>query len=563
MLLLATAWRLPAPDWDAPAPDAHLAIAAHPDERFLLGVAQATPLWGDPCITSPDFPYGHLPIYVARLFILVAPGADPLFTLRLFSGLLGVMLVALSGAWGYRLVGGHGPAARRAALLAAAWMTGSPFAIQQARFYSVDVLGAILAAGAILATTRRRWPLAGALAGLALACKASLAWCALTVMVGYGLWLVNCRSQVRGRGSRGESCRLPGADYGLKVKRRELYHVSCFVFQVLFPFLFAFALASPWALLRPVTAWRGAAVQAMMVSGHFDFPYTRQYAGTWPFLYPLIQMALWGLGPATTLLGLVGLGEALLRWRRGSFTLRLACLWTLLFFLMTAGLYVKFPRYLLPLYPLWTAWAAWGCVKMIAAPLVRRIVEMTALATTLLLGWAQLAVYTRPHPWIVASQWLYTNVPAGATVAVEEWDHALPVPLPEGDATRYTTLTVPVFNEETADKAGQLATLAQTADVIVLASRRGYGALARQPLRYAATLAWYTALLREREVIAFGRCPHIGPLALTDDPPADAGLPVSLSLAERCDTRYALRLPHLDESFRVYDAPSVLLLLRK
>lgn len=186
--MLATALRLPKPDWDAAAPDVRLAIAAHPDERFLLGVAQATPLWSDPCAASPDFPYGHLPVYVARLFVITAPNADPLFVMRLFSGLLGVLLVALTGAWGRALAGRRNPAGMWGALLAAALMAFAPFSIQQARFYSVDVLGAILASGAILAATRHRWTLAGALSGLAFACKASLAWCAVVVVVGYGLW---------------------------------------------------------------------------------------------------------------------------------------------------------------------------------------------------------------------------------------------------------------------------------------------------------------------------------------------------------------------------------------
>ncbi len=527
LLLLATALRLPAPDWDAPATEAGFAIAAHPDERFLVAVAQATPLWGDPGAAAPDFPYGHLPVYMARLFVLAASSADPLIPLRLFSGLLGVLLVALAGAWGRALAGNRGAAGRWGALLSTALLTFAPFPIQQARFYTVDVLGALFASGAILAATRRRWALAGVLAGLALACKASLVWCVVVVVLGWWVW---------------------GTPRLLST-----------VHRLLFPFLLAFTLASPWAVLRPVTAWNGPMMQALMTSGRFDFPYTRQYAGTLPFLYPLMQMALWGLGPATTLLGLDGLTMVLQR-RRWSFTTCLAGIWTLLYFLVTAGLYVKFPRYLLPLYPLWTAWAAAACVRRQRLTAVRWPLAAPALALTALLGWAQSSIYTAPHPWIAASQWIYANVPAGATVAVEAWDHALPVPLPEGDAERYTPLSLPVFDEDTPQKRTELATAARTAEVIVLASRRGYGALARQPARYAATLAWYADLLRKREIIAFGRCPHVGPVALSDDPLADAGLAAPLSLAERCGTRYALRLPRLDESFRVYDAPMVLLL---
>jgi len=543
LLLLATALRLPAPDWDAPSSDVGMAMAAHPDERFLLGVAQATPLWGDPNAASPDFPYGHLPVYVARLFVLVAPTADPLIALRLFSGLIGVLLVALAGAWGHTLAGRRGAAAEWGALLAAALMACAPFAIQQARFYTVDPLGAALASGAILAATRRRWPLAGMLSGLALACKTSLAWCAVVVGVGYVLWVIQIHL----------------APYTSRLLST-VYHL---LVHVLLPLTLAFVLASPWAVLRPAASWNGPAIQALMAAGRFDFPYTRQYARTWPFLYPLVQMALWGLGPAATLLGIVGMVAAWRRWRRLPFTPGLAIVWMLTYFLMTAGLYVKFPRYLLPLYPVWAGWAASACVRRQKSHVVRRGLAVPALVTTALLGWAQVSIYTAPHPWIAASQWIYANVPAGSTIAGEEWDHTLPVPLCEGDAARYLLLTAPVYAAETPEKATRLAEIAQNADVVVLASQRGYGALGRQPDRYPLTLNWYEQLLDERDVIAFGRCPHLGPLALSDDPLADAGLTPSLSLAERCGTRYALRLPHLDESFRVYDAPPVLLFRRK
>jgi hypothetical protein len=585
VLLLATALRLPAPDWDAPASDVSMAIAAHPDERFLLGVAQATPLWGDPNAASPDFPYGHLPVYVARLFVMAAPAADPLITMRLFSGLVGVLLVALAGAWGRAIVGRRDPTAKWGPLLAAALMAFAPFAIQQARFYTVDALGAVLASGAILVATRCRWTLAGALAGLALACKASLVWCAVTVVVGYVLWVISCKLQVKSFKSKVESRKSKAQSAHRRISESSIKHqvssierpLSRFTHHVprllstvyrlliclLLPLLLAFVFTSPWAVLRPVTSWNGPAIQAMMASGRFDFPYTRQYAGTQPFLYPLAQIALWGLGPATTILGIVGMVRALRRWRRLSFALGLASIWMLTYFLMTAGLYVKFPRYLLPLYPVWAGWAASVCVRRQKANVLRWGLAALAFVSTALLGWAQVSIYAAPHPWIAASQWVYANVPAGSIIAVEDWDHALPIPLSGGDAARYTLLTAPVYDEETSEKVARLAEIAQDADVIVLASHRGYGALARQPDRYALTLDWYEELLDEREVVAFGRCPRLGPLALTDDPLADADLTSPLSLAERCGTPYALRLPRLDESFRVYDAPTVLLLLRR
>jgi hypothetical protein len=171
---------------------------------------------------------------------------------------------------------------------------------------------------------------------------------------------------------------------------------------------------------------------------------------------------------------------------------------------------------------------------------------------------AQAAVYMQLHPWVEASRWLYAHVPPGATVAVEQWDHPLPVPLSEGDPDRYTQVALPVFAAAERTESAALAQLdaaLREADVIVLASRRGYGAIARQP--WPDVQSWYRRLISSREAMAFARCPRIGPIALTDDPLADAGLPTPISLAARCGTPYALRLPRLDESFRVYDAPMV------
>ena len=44
----------------------------------------------------------------------------------------------------------------------------------------------------------------------------------------------------------------------------------------------------------------------------------------------------------------------------------------------------------------------------------------------MLWGWGFLAIYRRPLTRITASRWIYKNIPAGATVANEHWDDALP-----------------------------------------------------------------------------------------------------------------------------------------
>ncbi len=98
------------------------------------------------------------------------------------------------------------------------------------------------------------------------------------------------------------------------------------------------------------------------------------------------------------------------------------------------------------------------------------------------------------------------------------------------------------------------------ADIVVIASRRGYGSLARWPERFPQTTAYYTRLLageRGFEIAAcFGRYPRLGPLILADDPFRAAGL-----LRPACSPPPPR--PRLDESLVVYDHPFAIIFRRE
>ena len=514
ILILAAGLRLYRPDWDG-------GIAAHPDERFLLDVAQRAPLARSPCAAAPDFPYGTFPITLIQLLAIASPDADSLFAARLLSALVGVLLVVAGGAAGSRVAGPWGGP------LAAVLLALVPFPIQQAHFYTVDPFMALLVTVAILAAAQRHWRLAGAMCGLALACKASavLAWGVLLAMAVREDW------QMRSI---------------LRVGRAGLAFV--------FASLLALGLGSPWAMLTPVSCWRGALVQGALVGGRYIVPYTQQYYGTLPLLYPLWQIALGGMGPGVIVAGLGGALFALLRLhsrRLRSRSLYLA--WTGLVLLAFGSLWVKFPRYMLPLYPWLAAWAAFGLLR-VRNGVERRVAIGLVLSVTGFMGMAQVGVYRTPHPWLTASRWLYERVPERGVVAVEAWEHPLPVPLPE--ARSYVLYPLSVYEADTPSEVAAVQHTLDQAHVLVIASRRAVNALARQPDRYADLLSLYGKVLAEWEVHVFTRCPVVGPFALTDDPLSDAALPSPGDmLAERCGVRWAIRLPRLDESFRVYDAP--------
>ncbi len=593
-------------------------LGAHPDERYVVGVAESL-RWPDrlnPLDIAPGFAYGHLSPYLLALVAGLLRRADPLLIGRALAALFDLGTVALTFALGRRVFG------EGVGLLAAAFVALMVTHVQQAHFYTADVplaffvVGTLLFAACLAEDGRRHQALlAGAWAGLALGTKFSAALLVLPL---------------------GAACAaVPGGPTSRWKRGLESGGAA----------LVAFAFTNPFALAAFPTFWRIVAEQAALARGVLDVPYTRQFHGTWPYLYPVVQQLRWGMGWP---LGLVAFGGLVYGvWRAVREPPRRAewvvLVWAVPSLAFVGALYAKFPRYLLPLTPLLTIYGArvlvagkplrrlrnsfqakgvlahwkspacqdgtqpsqglgsgfqakgvlahwkspacqdgtqpsqgWGsgfqakgvlaCSKLLAcqghaqpSQGLGSLLICAVLICSLLHCLAFVNVYRSPHPWLTASAWLTDHVPRGAVVAVEQWDHPLPL-----DATGYDVRELLVFDEDTPEKwAGMEATLAE-ADYVVIASRRGYAALVRWPERYPLTARYYRLLfeggLGFTPVACFGRYPRLGPLALVDDPAAGLGF----SLPELCRPKAPamLRLGQLDESFVVYDHPRVVIMQR-
>jgi 4-amino-4-deoxy-L-arabinose transferase-like glycosyltransferase len=334
--------------------------------------------------------------------------------------------------------------------------------------------------------------------------------------------------------------------------------------------LAAFALTNPFALTEFPAFLHNVTDQAALVRGILDVPYTRQFHGTCPYLYPVVQQLRWGMGWPLGLVAFGGLAYAV--WQAVRTPPRRAewvvLAWTVPYFAFVGALYVKFPRYLLPLTPLL---AIYGSRILFAlardeplrslqpSPRWGSLLAYVILIYSLLHVLAFARLYRSPHPWLAASEWFYDRVPPGAVVAVEQWDHPLPV-----DATGYRVRELPIFDEDTPEKWAAIKHTLAGADYVVVASRRGYATLARWSERYPSTARYYRLLfegdLGFEPAVCFGRYPRLGPLALADDP--TEGLDFSLPSPCQSELPIRLCLGRLDESFVVYDHPLVVILRR-
>ncbi len=523
---------------------------------------------------------------------------------RALAALFDTLTVLLVFALARRLYGDA------AGLLAAALVALAVLHVQNAHFYVTDPFLAAAVTAAVYWMVRRAQGgrirdtiVAGLFAGLAVGAKFSAIMLLFPLVVA-----VLVRHRPAGRAATDRDGRI-----GRLIRRAGpslLEAVGALLVSVA-----VFAITNPFALLDqsctarlsggvvPIIGLRIPSItvgscylenigtQNAMVRGSSRIPFTFQYIGTPPYLYFLDQMFRWGLGPAWTLIGLAGLAWGLGRvWQPGRRPAELVLLaWAVPFLLVTGSFQVKFLRYLLPLTPFLAVLAA-GMLAGLGqvrsdklAPVVRWFVGRSgrvvlgSLVVILSLLWsvAFVSMYrVAEHPWVAASRWILSNVPAGSTLATEHWDHALPLSLRaedwSGSTPRYWGKELVWYNVEDLGKLAEDRVKLEDAmlqvagsDFVILASNRLYGVIPRLPERYPEAGVYYRLLFNGElgfELVHWSvRYPVLGPLALLDDPFSRPQLAAPVHLAEWRPDGLAWNLGTADESFTVYDHPLVLI----
>ena len=356
---------------------------------------------------------------------------------------------------------------------------------------------------------------------------------------------------------------------------------------------------TPAATVGPVTIpeldWRSCyldniVTQRSMVSGESDLPFTRQYTGTIPFLYYIEMQIKWGMGPLLGIAAFTGFGWALWQlipsfwaWGRKQIannqsetkpkSLRRLILtmpmiivfaWCIPYFLSTGSFFVKFMRYMQPLVPFLMIMGA-ALLWQIKRPLLRNVTVAVVLGSTAVYATAFLNMYRTPHPWLVGSSWIFTNVPTDTLILSEKWDDALPSSMEVGGTYRrrseyrneeLTWLTKTGENDNDAKLRVNLALLSE-AEYVTVVSNRVYGVVTRLPERYPISSQYYQLLfdgdLGYEPVFVFERSPTIGGWTFRPETYDEPGLIPPQLVQEFLDSKRVVPLGRADESFTVYD----------
>ncbi len=276
-----------------------------------------------------------------------------------------------------------------------------------------------------------------------------------------------------------------------------------------------------------------------------NWPWVHPLVGATPLWHPLKQAFLWGMGPGLGLAAAFGIARAAFRWKQGEryWAVPLAVIGA--YFVLVSLQFYAIIRYLQPTYPIMTALAAVGLVASWrwASSLgpervnLRRLVQGTALVCVGATAFWALAfvngVYGQDNARLAAGDWVSEQLPAGASVSVQEWDD--PIPWGRASSFNFVTLRPFSFGGDSIEQIERLVEGLDQVDYVIESSNKFYDSLPRTPARFPQITTYYERLFDETlgfELIATFR-----------NQPSLFGLGIDDSSAE--------------EAFTLYDHPTV------
>lgn len=563
ILLLTLALRVYGINWDQGG-------LFHPDERAFLSQVYNLQFpeggeWGDvldpqtSTLNPGSFNWGSLPHYALKTVqYAVAPYKwMSMFDLRY----AGRALSAISDTATVFLIFliGRSVFSTRAGLLAALL---SAFAVQQiqlSHFFAVDTFMTTFIVATIYYSIRvaehgrrRDSVLAGVMFGFAVATKFSVLPLGLALVIAH---LIYATSREGDRYDAGAMSSATAA------KRQWVAYQNVVVAGLVV--LAVLIVTQPYMFLDFKTYIDNISTQGEMVRREVDFPFTRQYEDTPKYIYQIVQLGTWGLGPVlgiTVWLGLIAAFVAGVLAQRKADLVILA--WVLPYLLVTGWFDVKFMRYMMPITPfliLYGSRMLWWSFEVIKALQPdRRWLQSLPIAIVLIFtihySLSFMSVYSGQHPLNNVSSWLRENAAPGSTVVQEHWEEGIP-----GVIGLRMHERAELYNDENPRKFEALTDLVSEADYFVLLSNRLYATIPRLPERYPVTSKFYEKLfsgeLGYEMVYADSR--YVGGLGVDyyEDPFArlDFGPPEGFEQPSK--GLFTASFGWADESFSVYEHP--------
>ena len=617
ILLVGLSFRLYGINWDQ-----GFNYTPHPDERAIISKVnqiEFPPISIDgakeflnPLSSSWNprwFPYGSFPIYLLKF---VQTFYNHIFDNTLFDlRLTGRIISAISDTLtiGVIFLIGRKLYSYRIGLLASAFLACSVLHIQLSHFYTVDTILTLFSTLSIYFIIRNTEHiskiysiLTGIFTALAIATKISLLPILGIYFFGHLFYIFGILQKFTLK------------DVRLYSKDRIWISLKSINLTIII-FIITLLIVQPYMFLDWQNFYKDVSEQSQMVRRFIDYPYTRQYINTPSFWYQIKQVSIWGLGIPLGLLSFLGLIYAsfdglkrrtwviytitgwivpvtLLIYSTNTLALFLASsigimsllftvpyrshnsvknvlilAWIIPIFLITGSFQVKFLRYFLPITPFLILLGSKLMIDIInlnskyfsKLKFISHTINLIIILTTFVYAISFINIYSQPHTAVTSSKWIKNNIPKNSMILKEHWEESLP------SLENYRTLELPMYDTDSISKLNLISKRLAEADYLVLYSNRLYGTINRLPERYPFSTAYYQLLFKEEIGYKFVNLetnyPNILDINFRHNTFENLKLNVpNIYKNINQEKKYNINLGNSDESFSVYDHPSVFIL---
>lgn len=309
-------------------------ISFHPDERHMVNVTSQLSL-ND--LNPHSFAYGSLPFYlvwvVANIIGVVFPSLNTYDGIYLV-GRASCIVTGAIGIWLVYLIAKEIFNDQISPLLTALLLATNPLHIQLSHFFTSDVILTSLLEATFLFIIKfnitkntKFFYLASLFFGMSMATKITaifiLPVLSLTIMHYFYIQFTAKKWQI-----------LP--------------QITILILLSSMISMITFILIEPYAILDFKTFVANTKEQTDMVRGIWRPPYAIQYAGTISYLYPMHEMFFYTITPPFFFLAIVGLSSSIIKRQK---ELYLVSFFILFFFAIVGQYWMKYPRYMLPVFP--------------------------------------------------------------------------------------------------------------------------------------------------------------------------------------------------------------------
>ncbi|MBI2029026.1 glycosyltransferase family 39 protein [Candidatus Gottesmanbacteria bacterium] len=250
------------------------------------------------------------------------------------------------------------------------------------------------------------------------------------------------------------------------------------------------ALLSPYNLLDFKEFKGSMNYESSVATGKFRVFYTRQFENTIPVLFQFEKVFPYALGTPILIFGSIGFLILCLKFK----TYFILFFSFLIYFIPNSFLYAKWTRFMTPVIPLFAIFAAYFIFRL----KLNKLIIYLIIISTIIPGIYFFSIYTKPDIRVVASEWIYNNIPEGSYI-LSETANVIDIPLQnQKSKIKNQNYTVISFNFYELDNepslVNQLLNHLEKADYIFIPSRRIFANHRQYPDKYPITSKYYELL---------------------------------------------------------------------